>query len=324
MLPVDVLAFTDPLAWLLVALFGGGALAERRYPKVARYVVGATWGLFAVFWLLLAPHFFYVQNSVVEAVLALVGVPACVYAGVLVLRGRDSLFVLTRAVAVMGLVYLPAETIPVIRQVLVEHVADQTHLLMNALGYDPELVPIDETRPAYTGYDAAFFFETPDAEHGGIVYNIVMACTGLGSMAIFTGCIAAVRAPLRRKARALAFVLPVIYVLNLIRTTFIGLAFGKQWFDGWYGPYLMTLFGESDPYLVSHIVAEGIISQTLSVVALIGLAYVVIRELPELLVIIDDVTYMVTGEEHDTAAELDLLPEPPEGPGGDPVEPSDD
>lgn len=309
MLPFDVLSVTDPMAWVLVALFGGGALLERRYPKRARYVVGAAWALFGVFWLLLVPHFFFVQNSFVEAILALVGVPACVYAGYLVLSGRDSLFVLTRAVAVMGLIYLPAETIPFIRQLLVEHVATQTERTMNLLGYFPERRPISANRPAYEGYYAAFFFPTEDPTHGGIIYNIVMACTALGSQAIFAGCIAAVRAPWRRKLKALFVSVSVIYVLNIIRTTFIGLAFGHQWFDGWYAPYLMGAFGESDPYLVSHIVAEGIISQTLSVVALVVLAWFVIRQLPELLVIIDDVAFMATGEERDTAAELGLLPE---------------
>jgi len=309
MLPFDVLTVTDPLAWVLLGLFGGGALAERRYPEAARYVVGGAWVLFAAFWLLLVPHFFFVQNSFVEAILALVGVPACVYAGYLIVDGRDSLFVLTRAVAVMGLIYLPAETVPLFRQVLVEHVASQTERTMHLLGYYPERQPISADREAYAGYYAAFYFPTEDPSHGGIVYNIVMACTALGSMAIFAGCIAAVRAPLRRKLEALAVAIPVIYVLNVIRTAFIGLAFGHQWFDGWYAPYLMRLFGESDPYLVSHVVAEGILSQTLSVAALVVIAWFVIRRLPELLVIIDDVAFMVTGEERDTAAELGLLPD---------------
>jgi archaeosortase A (PGF-CTERM-specific) len=325
MVPFDVLAVTDPLAWVLVALFGVGTLAERRYPEPARYVVGGAWALFAVFWLLLAPHFFFVQNSFVEALLALVGVPACVYAGYLIVGGRDSLFVLSRAVAVMGVIYLPAETIPLIRQLLVEHVATQTERTMNLLGYYPERQPIGPNREAYAGFNAAFYFETPDPEHAGIVYNIIMACTALGSMAIFAGCIAAVRAPLRRKVKALAVAIPVIYVLNIIRTAFIGLAFGNQWFDGWYAPYLMRLFGESDPYMVSHIVAEGIVSQTLSVLALVVIAWFVIRELPELLVIIDDVAYMVTGEDRDTAAELGLLPDAngEEEPVGEPA-PTDD
>jgi archaeosortase A (PGF-CTERM-specific) len=307
MLPVDVLSITDPLAWVLLALFGGGALAERRTRTAARYLVAGAWALFAVFWLLLAPYFFFEQNSFVEATLALVGVPACLYAGYLLANGRDSLFVLSRAVAVMGLIYLPAETIPLVRQALVEHVAAQTALSMDLLGYDPTLRPIGPGRPAYEGYTAAFHFETADPSHAGIVFNIVMACTGLGSMAIFGGCIAAVRAPLRRKLRALVVAIGVIYVLNIVRTTFIGLAFGHQWFDGFYAPYLMDLFGESDPYMASHIVAEGVISQVLSVVALVAIAWFAIRELPELLVIVDDVAYMVTGEERDTAAELGLV-----------------
>ena len=305
--PIDVLSITDPLAWVLLALFGGGALAERRTRTAARYLVADAWALFAVFWLLLAPYFFFEQNSFVEAALALVGVPACLYAGYLLANGRESLFVLSRAVAVMGLIYLPAETIPLVRQALVEHVAAQTALSMDLLGYDPTLRPIGPGRPAYEGYIAAFHFETADPSHAGIVYNIVMACTGLGSMAIFGGCIAAVRAPLRRKLRALAVAIGVIYVLNIVRTTFIGLAFGHQWFDGFYAPYLMDLFGESDPYMASHIVAEGVISQVLSVVALVAVAWFAIRELPELLVIVDDVAYMVTGEERDTAAELGLV-----------------
>jgi archaeosortase A (PGF-CTERM-specific) len=298
---------------VLVGLFGVGALAERRSPAVARYVVGAAWGLFAAFWLLLAPFFFYAQNSVLEAVLALVGVPACLYAGYLVVDGRHSLFVLSRAVAIMGLIYLPAETITPVRRILVEHVAAQTHLLMNALGYDPALRPIGPGRPAYEGFLARFHFETPDSSHDGIRYNIVMACTALGSMAIFAGCIAAVRAPWRRKLQALGVAIPVIYVLNIVRTTFIGLAFGHQWFDGWYTPYVLAVFGESDPYMVSHVVAEGVLSQFLSVVALVAIAWYVIRVLPELLVIVDDVAYMVTGEDRDTAAELGLLPDDLEG-----------
>jgi archaeosortase A (PGF-CTERM-specific) len=75
----------------------------------------------------------------------------------------------------------------------------------------------------------------------------------------------------------------------------------------------MEIYGASDPYMVSHIIAEGVISQLLSVLALVAIAWYVIRVLPELLIIIDDVAYMVTGEDRDTAAELGLLPDEFEG-----------
>jgi hypothetical protein len=45
------------------------------------------------------------------------------------------------------------------------------------------------------------------------------------------GLIAAVRAPLRRKLRALAVSLPVIYGLNLLRNVFISIGFGEQLFQ---------------------------------------------------------------------------------------------
>ena len=61
---------------------------------------------------------------------------------------------------------------------------------------------------------------------------------------------------------------------------------------------------------------------TISRVALVGIAWFVIRELPELLVIIDDVAYMATGEDRDTAAELDLVPDVDEQVGDPPA--SDD
>ena len=51
-------------------------------------------------------------------------------------------------------------------------------------------------------------------------------------------------------------------------------------------------------------------SQLLAVVALIGITFLVVRELPELVVILEDVLYLLTGEEHDLTHELDLPREP--------------
>ncbi|KPN30896.1 archaeosortase A [Halolamina pelagica] len=40
--------------------------------------------------------------------------------------------------------------------------------------------------------------------------------------------------------------------------------------------------------------------------ALVGVTYLVVRELPEILTIIEDVLYMVTNEEYDLSNTLDL------------------
>ena len=297
---------SDALAWVVILTFAVGVLSEDRNQRLARYATVAAWVGFAVFWLQLVPHFAFVHKSYVEGVLAVAAVPASLYTGYLLWNGRDSLYVLSRAVAVMGLIYLPFETIPAFsllgvavpapRGVLMETVAAQTGFLVNALGYHPEMIVGEQ------GYLNTFLFF--DGSHR-LTVAVVLACTGLGSIAIFAGLITAVKAPLRRKLRAMAIAVPIIYALNLLRTTFITIAFGKQYMQ-WFVDEIMFLFGSSDPYMVSFFISDRIISQILAVVVLVGITYLVVRELPELLTVIEDVLFMLTGDEYDLESELGL------------------
>ncbi|WP_313692276.1 archaeosortase A [Halorarum halobium] len=318
-------AATDALAWLVVLTFLVGAGMEwaartgrldAGYVRTARGVVAGAWAMFALFWLVLFPHFAFAQKSYVEGILAIVAVPACLYVAKLLWEGRDSLFVLSRAVAGMGLVYLPFETIPSVslfgtaypapKAALIRTVTVQTGVLIRLLGYDPELV-----RGPELGYLNAFQFTTAGGHT--LLFEIVLACTGLGSIAIFVGLIGAVRAPLGRKLRGLAIAVPVIWSLNLVRTTFIGVTFGNQYLQVFVDEVLF-LFGSSDPYMVSFFLSDRVISQVLAVVALVGVTYLVVRELPELLTVIEDVLYLVTNEEYDLHGSLDLPEESARGP----------
>jgi len=299
---------SDALAWVVVLTFLAGVALAKRRPDVGRRVTAGAWALFAVFWLQLFPHFAFVHKSYVEGILTLVAVPASLYAGYLLYRGRDSLVVLSRAVAIMGLIYLPFETIPAMtvaglhlpapRRVLIETVAAQTGFLIDALGYDPTLMQGDEY-----GYWNTYQFVADDGHK--LQFSVVLACTGLGSIAIFAGLVSAVDAPMGRKLRGLAVSVPIIYALNLLRTTFIGVVFGKQYMQ-WFVPQVLFLFGSSDPYSVSFFISDRIISQLLAVVALVGVTYLVVRELPELLTVVEDVLYMATGDEYDLSRHLDL------------------
>ncbi|MEF8780892.1 MAG: archaeosortase A [Haloferacaceae archaeon] len=320
---------SDGLAWLSIGLFVLAALLEWRGRRVegagdaigkpVRAVAFAAWLAFAAFWLNLFPHFTFIHQSYVEGLLSLIAVPASVYVGWLAYSGRDTLFILTRAVAVMGIIYLPFETIPALsiagialpapRQVLIEHTAGVTAFVMEQFGHTPELVESSE------GYDATFRWvyegdAGPAGEDGHVILvSVVLACTGLGSMAIFGGLIAAVRAPFSRKLRALAVSIPVIYVLNVLRTSFITIVTGNQYMH-WYPEAVLFLFGETDPYRVSFLVSDRMMSQVLAVVALVGVTYLVVRQLPELLVVFEDVLFVLTGEEHDLEETIDLPREP--------------
>jgi archaeosortase A (PGF-CTERM-specific) len=289
-------SLTDALAWVVVALFGIGAVLQfraRREP--ARYVTAFAWAVFAVFWLALVPHFAFVQKSIIEGILSFLAVPACLYGGLLLFRGRESLFTLSRAVAVMGLLYLPLESVVFLNRPLIEMVTQQTAALLSLLGYELEITSIGGELPYHNTLTLAGPPGTPPRST-----EVVLACTGLGSITIFAGLVAAVEAPLRRKLEALAIVVPIIYVLNVVRVAFIAVAYGHQWFtvEPIVSPVLF-LFGSTDPGMVSYFVADRILAQSLSVVALLALLWIVVRVLPELFDVLEDVAYLATGNEYD-------------------------
>jgi archaeosortase A (PGF-CTERM-specific) len=289
----SVIPITDVLAWVVIAVFLGGVVAEwqgRR--EIARRLTVGAWGLFAIFWLLLIQYFVFIHRSIVESVLVLVAVPGCLYVGWQLLQGRDSLLLLSRAVAFMGLIYLPFETSALARGVLIETVAVQTEFLIKALGYGEGVRLIENTSGGTTLLNTFYF---PASGRGS---RIVFACTGIGSMAIFGGLIAAVKAPLRRKAVGTVVAVAIIWVLNIGRNAFIALANGHQWFDqAWVEGPVMFAFGLSDPGRVSFFVADRVLSQGLAVFALIGIAWLVARWVPEILDIAEDLLFLLTGDE---------------------------
>jgi len=311
-------ALSNTMIWLIIGLFGLAGIVEwygRRtnseLTERARSIAVVAWVGFGFFWLNLTPFFFFEHQSFVQGILALAGFPACLYVAKLLYGGRDSLFTLSRAIAVMGLIYLPFITIPAItvagttipapRQYLIELVATLTGMMISLFGYSPTLIESHE------GYMATYQWVLDDGHRYNV--TVVLACTGIGSIAIFGGLIAAVRAPLERKLRALAVAVPIIFVLNIFRTAFISIATGNQLMH-WFPDAVLFLFGETNPYRVSFLVSDRIISQILAVVALIAIAYLVARELPEILTVLEDILYVFTGEEHDLQANLDLPREP--------------
>ena len=315
---VDALAalgtFSDPLAWLVVAAFLAGAILERFDERRARYAFAAAWLLFGVFWLTLIHHFAFVQKSIIEGIGTVVAVPVSVAVAVLLFRGRDSLFVASRAIAFMGLLFLPFESIPLLRRTLVETVTGQTAFLVNALGYDPAILdgmtvdghPIPaKQRPYWSTF--VFYHEGQP-----LTYTVLVACTGLGSMAIMGGLIAAVDAPLRRKAKALLVSIPIIYGLNLVRNVFIAVGFGKQLFHVFPG-VVSALFGIENGVMVSYYVADRIVAQSLSVVAMLAITWLIVHELPEVLTVLEDLLFVFTGREYDLADALGLDRTPESG-----------
>jgi archaeosortase A len=283
----------DALAWIAIAAFVA-ALLVRWYGAVgpAQSLGAAAWVTFGAYWLAMVPYYYADVQSPLQTILALVALPLCAYTGYLLLAGRDSLFLLTKAVAIMGIIYLPAETIPFVRQWLIETTAVHAHYGMELLGHSPGI------NEGANGYESRFDFDPDETVTGRTTY-IVMACTGLGSMAIFGGLIAAVKAPLRRKVTAFVLAIGVIWFLNLVRNVFIGLASPWGWFQqDWLVAFMTTYMG-AEANRVSYLVAHNYIAQVLAVVALVGITFLLIRLLPEILEPLEEVLFVLTGTEYD-------------------------
>ncbi|SER67998.1 archaeosortase A [Natrinema salaciae] len=290
---IDSIPLSDSLAWIAIGVFVVAMVLEwRGAVDPARYLAAGAWVVFGLFWLTMVPHYYLEVKSPIQTLLTLAALPLCAYAGYLLVQGRESLLLLSRAVAFMGLFYLPAETIPVVKTWLIETTAAQTHFGMELLGHSPGI------EEGLNGYQSRFAFDSDETVTGRTTY-IIMSCTGIGSMAIFGGLIAAVDAPLRRKVVPFALSVGVIWFLNLVRNVFIGLASPWGWFQQDALVYVVTEFMGAPADRTSYIVAHNFIAQSLSIVALLGITYLVVRLLPEVLEPLEDVLYILTGTEYD-------------------------
>ncbi|WP_252701378.1 archaeosortase A [Natronosalvus vescus] len=290
---------TDALAWIAIGAFVlAMGLWWRDRTDAARYLAAGAWVVFGIFWLTMAPYYYADAQSPIQTILSLAALPLCTYTGYLLYRGRTSLLLLSKAVALMGIIYLPVETIPFARQWLIETTAAQAHFGMELFGYSPGI------NEGANGYQSRFDFDPDETVTGRTTY-IVLACTGIGSMAIFGGLIAAVKAPLRRKATAFVAAIGVIWFLNLVRNVFIALASPYGWFQYDSLIYITTTFMGAPESRTSFLVAHNFIAQSLSIVALVGITYLVIRILPEVLEPLEEALFVLTGNEYDLADALD-------------------
>jgi archaeosortase A (PGF-CTERM-specific) len=296
---------TDLYAWVIIAAFCATTLVGTRSVRRARTMAAGSWVLFAGFWLVLVPHFAFTQRSYVEGVLCVVAVPACLYVAYLVYEERPSLLILTRAVAVMGLVYFPFQAIVPLQRASIETVTLHAHWLMESFGFDTAIYSCDGLRGAgYSGFTCLNPYEsmflTTGMPGGPYLTPVLLACTGIGSISIVVGLVLAVGGTLRQKASAVAIAVPVIYGLNVLRVAFIVVAHAEQWFRG---PLLTgvvsAMFGIEDAQLVSYYVADRVIAQSLSVVALVVIGWALIRVIPSLALVLEELLYILTGEERE-------------------------
>lgn len=312
-------SLAQPIGWLTLGLFLLGIGLDYYDRDEARHTLVVAWGLFAVYWLSLIYPWFVTDDSFVRGAGAVIAAPLSLVAARETWKDRTALILLTRAIVVMGFVYAPFLVIDPLREQLILLVTDHTAWAMSVIGYDPPVVTeLSEARPYVPeGATPDMGREIDGKEHpyentfvffhgnGTITYTIILACTGIGSMSVVIGLVAAVNASLRRKLRAIALAVGIIYVLNIVRNVFIGINFGHQNMQ-FATDTIMWLFMLDNELRVSYIWADRILAQLGSVVAMLFIFWLVIREVPEVMEPVEEVLFLLTGEEYDLAGALNM------------------
>lgn len=228
------------LEFLSIALMLAYVLTERKFLGFS------AWLLFGLSWLLKIPHYLEISDYYNTAIMILAFL-LFAFIGLTILKTRNQeVFVSATSVAfVSSLIYF-SFALTELKQLLISHTADVTVSTAKLLGFQ------------FNRYDWNIL------EYHGKYVEIILACTGIESMALFAGITLSTRADVRRRVYAFLSSVPVIYVLNILRNIFITAAFGDQW------------FGPESFYIAHHV-----ISKILATIALILISLSVFRFLPE-------------------------------------------
>jgi archaeosortase A (PGF-CTERM-specific) len=244
--------------------------------KIGHIVAAFGWVVFGLSWGLKTPEFYLVEHNIMYTVACALAIPATLYLALLMIRDeRESLMVLTKSAAISGIFYFPFAFFPWLGGWLIQVTTDITLVAVNALG-----------QHAVAKGDVITL--------NGEKVQIILACTAIQSMALFIGVVGCIKAPWERKLKAFLASVPVIYVLNIIRNTFVISAYGGQWFQ--IAPQTIVEWtGETADY-ASFFWAHNVLAETGSLIALVAISYAVITFLPETLAYISDIFGLIRPE----------------------------
>ena len=276
---------TSMILWFSLSLLIVASALSKKHMIYRFLIAGAGWIFFALHWAMQSSHFVEIADYV-NVVLVLLFSLFCIFIGITMIklarklhdsgdniddtgkegneikemgettkvRDMSTLLTLTRATAISGLFYFPFANIIFLNTGIISMVTDQTVWLSELFGFGVIRV----------GWDLI--------ELNGLLVRIILACTAIESIALFSGLILSVNASGKRMLKAFMVSVPVIYTLNLMRDAFVLIAYGEAW------------FGENSFFIAHHVLAKAG-----SGIALLVISYAVIKTLPELLDMIEGI-----------------------------------
>jgi archaeosortase A (PGF-CTERM-specific) len=250
-------------------------LVPGRHRKYAA-IIGWT---FIVLFLFVELPYYFSLNNFLYPIMAVLSVPFLFITSKYLMAEDDRVMHLTRAAAVAFLIYAPFEYIPAIGSWpapgdwLIGVVVGQVTGILDALKFSVTLA------------------DWNIISRNSFRVEIILACTGIQSIAIMLGVAAAVPTTIRQKILAFLLIVPTIYILNLLRNVFVIIAYTEQWF-----PYYPSIASNGEFGYESFFWAHNVIAELLALVCLVVIAYGLFTIIPKLGSFADDIYRIYSGE----------------------------
>jgi archaeosortase A len=226
--------------------------------KGRKYAGILGWAAMVLFLIAEIP-FYLAQNNILYPTIAILAIPFLYVTARRLIAEDRAVCALTRAAAVAFLIYAPFGYYVPLGDWLIGVVTSQVIWLLGAFGY-----PVSILDWNLIGKD---FYKI----------EIILACTGIQSIAIMLGVAAAVPTTWRQKVLAFLLVVPTIWILNLLRNVFVIIAYTAQWF-----PFLPQIASNGEYGYESFFWSHNILAEGGALVALIAIAYGLFVIIPDL------------------------------------------
>jgi archaeosortase A (PGF-CTERM-specific) len=276
--------------WMALIFFILAAILPSKLKSYRMPIGGIGWIFFAVYWAL-QPLYYIKEGDFSMVILMLFVALICLIIAHLMFitysqykkgmlqdnptNRTKTLMSTTTVTAIGALFYFPFAQIGSLNHSLISTVTSQTFWLSQQVGFP--VTRLDWNMIMLEGYRV----------------EIILACTAIESIALFFGLILGIKANRKKIFLALMASVPVIYILNIIRNTFVIGAYGYKWFGT--GPMVLNILG-NEYFLhqsASFYIGHHIIAKLGSGIALFFIAYAVLKLLPELLELIDDLWLLI-------------------------------
>lgn len=257
--------------WIALVLLAIASALPKSYNSRVLFG-GFGWIFLSIYWFLQPPSYIGIRDYF-NAFLVIAAAIVSFFIAYITFQARDrkgdgyeAIVSLSRAASVGGLIYFLFADVDFLNVGIISLVTNQTIWIVEKLGFPVAQVAWNQLAV------------------NGLPVEIILACTAIESMALFTGLISsATRATLSQKFRAFMISVPVIYVLNLLRTSMTASAYGFAW------------FGTPDE---SFQITEHILAKIGSMIALLAISYAILKMLPEVSDMIDGTVKLLRTEFH--------------------------